>query len=140
MPLAGVDLGYGTTVEFSEDSGATWFKLVGIQDVTIPFGEADEVEVTHMESPNRTREFIAGLKTTSDISIPGLYVKGSATDVKIKTLHGNGNTIQIRFGDVGDAASFITFTGFVKNYTIQRPVDGPRTFEVALKVNAEVVA
>lgn len=138
MPLAGVDLGYGTTVEFSEDSGATWFKLLGIQDVEIPFGEADEVEVTHMESPNRTREFIAGLKTTSDITIPGLYVAGSTTDVKIKTLHVSGDTIQIRFGDVGSAV-YITFTGFVKNYTISRPVDGARTFEVTLKVNAEVV-
>lgn len=138
MPLAGVDLGYGTTVEVSENSGVSWFKLAGIQDVQIPFGEADEVEVTHMESPNRTREFIAGLRTTSDITIPGLYVAGSATDVKIKTLHGSGATILIRFGDVGNEET-ITFTGFVKNYTIDRPVDGPRTFEVALKVNAEVV-
>jgi predicted secreted protein len=103
-------------------------------------GEADEVEVTHMESPNATREFIAGLKTTSDISIPGLYVAGSATDVKIKTLHASGETIQIRFGDVGSTDNRIVFTGFVKNYTISRPVDGPRTFEIALKVNAEVVA
>lgn len=139
MPLAGVDLGYGTTVEFSENSGATWFKLAGIQDVEIPFGEADEVEVTHMESPNRTREFIAGLKTQNDITIPMLYVKDSATDTKIKTLHGSGDTILIRFGDVDDT-SYITFTGFVKNYSIKRPVDGPRTAELTLKVNAEVVA
>lgn len=138
MPLAGVELGYGTTVELSEDSGTTWVKLVGIQDVEIPFGEADEVEVTHMESPNRTREFIGGLKTASDVTIPGLYVKGSATDEKIKTLHASGATIQIRFSDVDDTTNPIVFTGYVKAYTISRPVDGPRTFELGLKLNAEV--
>jgi len=89
-----------------------------------------------MESPNRTREFIAGLKTTSDITIPGLYVAGSLTDVKIKTLHSSGATIQIRFGDI-DNSETITFTGFVKNYTISRPVEVPRPLRVGPKQHAE---
>ena len=71
-----------TTVEVETTSGV-WFKLEKISGFTPPNAQVDQVDVTHLESTDGVREFIPGLTTLGDASIPMNYIPGSDTDTYI---------------------------------------------------------
>ena len=59
-------------------------KLAEVKSFTLPTPEVDQVEVTHMDSPNRRREFISGMIEDGEIEVVMNYVPGSATDILIR--------------------------------------------------------
>lgn len=61
-------IGYGGTMEWSTDSGATWNTVTEFKSGALPSDQHDKVERTHMSSPNRTREYTPGLRTPEDTS------------------------------------------------------------------------
>lgn len=75
-------IGLGT--EFWLSNGTTLTQLGEIISVTPPNPQTAEVEATHMGSPNRRREYIAGLIEDGEGTFEMNYVPGSATDVLIR--------------------------------------------------------
>lgn len=79
-------IGAGSQFWLENDSG----ELVKIGEVTeIPFPEdvADDVEVTHFESPGRRKEYIGGLIEPGDGNLQLNWVPGSDTDTLIAGAH-----------------------------------------------------
>ncbi len=109
--------GYGATfaVETAAGSGI-YTTLVETTEITAPNASVDEVEVTHMASPNRVKEFLAGLADLGSVTEKGNHIPQNATDVFLLAWRADGSTrsCRITYGN----SHTQTFLGFVKNYSV----------------------
>lgn len=106
--------------------------LLEVTDIELPDAEAEEHDVTHMKSPNRTREFKPGLVDPGEISIKINWKAGNATDVELNSLKTSREVrgIKITFPD----ASVWTFSAFVKGYKREVPLGDTKTATVKLRL------
>lgn len=131
-------IGYATRIRVGRGAGPTWTTLQHVRDVEWPQSEADEHEVTAMDSPNRTKEFIAGLIDNGETTIPLWWVPGSATDVLLKDLNSTGELVQVEFTDNSDGAVPEAYVCFVKRYARTSPVNGPQEAELVVRISGLV--
>lgn len=77
-------LGYGSRFEILWDDGGSpspsYVSLGEVINITPPSSTVDQIDVTHMESPGRRREFIDGLIDPGECSFEMNYVPGSEGD------------------------------------------------------------
>jgi predicted secreted protein len=67
--------------------------LVELEEVTeLPFGDeaSEDVEVTHMKSPGKRKEYKSGMVESGTATLTMNYVPGSASDVLIREAHASG--------------------------------------------------
>lgn len=74
------------------NASAALTELVEVVSFTLPNGEAETIEATHLKSPNRRREFIPGMIDDGDIEVVLNYVPGSATDILVRAARDDGVT------------------------------------------------
>lgn len=67
-------------------------ELVEVVSFSLPNGETETVEATHLKSPNRRREYIAGMIEDGELEVMLNYVPGSATDTLILTALTDGDS------------------------------------------------
>lgn len=67
-------------------------ELVEVVSFTMPNGVAETIEATHLKSPNRRREYIAGMIEDGELEIVLNYVPGSATDILLRAALEDGAT------------------------------------------------
>lgn len=119
-------IGWGGKVYLSTDNTeANLAELAEVVEVTFPSDETDEVEATHLQSPGRRKEFIAGLIDGGEVTIMNNYDPGSATDLLLTDAKENGTTRKVRFvipdtSGTGAAEWNIVASGFVKKYAPDR--------------------
>jgi hypothetical protein len=131
-------IGYGTRIRVGVGAGPTWTTLQHVGDVEWPMAEADEHEVTAMDSPNRTKEYIAGLIDNGEITIPLNWVPGSDTDTVLTAIQASGEIVQVEFLSNADGATPETYAGFCKRYARTSPVNGVQTAEASFRINGTV--
>ena len=108
-------IGYGTTVEVQNGETTPGWEFIGeITNITPPNESVDQVDVTHMESPGRTREFIQGLIDPGEMSLDLNHVPGSATDDLILEWRTSGETRSMRITYPNNVTE--TFPAFVLGY------------------------
>ncbi len=79
--------------EFHLDSAANVLtELVEVVSFTLPNGETETVEATHLKSPNRRREYVPGMIDDGDLEVVINYVPGSATDILLRAALDDGVT------------------------------------------------
>lgn len=79
--------------EFHLDSATDVLtELVEVVSFTLPNGEAETVEATHLKSPNRRREYVPGMIEDGDLTVVLNYVPGSASDVLLMAALNDGDT------------------------------------------------
>lgn len=83
--------GWGGEFHFDNNSDVLteWVEVVSF---TLPNGETEKIDATHLKSPNRRREFISGMIDDGDITIVLNYVPGSQTDLDIMQAYTEGDT------------------------------------------------
>jgi hypothetical protein len=75
-------IGWGGELHLSTDNTeANLVELSEVRSVDFPTIEVDEHEVTHLKSPDRYKEYIAGLKDGGEFTATLNYDPGSATDL-----------------------------------------------------------
>jgi len=74
--------GWGGEFHFTNDS-AVLTELVEVKGFTLPNGTVEQLDATHLKSPNRRREKIAGMIDDGDLVVRLNYVPGSPTDLLI---------------------------------------------------------
>lgn len=89
--MTSAKIGYGSQFWLDNDA-AVLTKLGEITGVTLPNPQVEDVEATHMESPDRRREYIAGLIEDGEGTFEMNLVPGSATDTLIRTALSDGET------------------------------------------------
>lgn len=142
MAASNALLGYGCVVEVST-SGLSPDVLTPIDEViTIspPTSKSDQIDVTHMQSPNRRREFIAGLTDGGEFSCEMNFVPGGNTDdflfAIINTPVGQSKRRFIRLSFPNGTTWF--FQGDLTDYTIAAPVDNKMTATAVFKVSGDL--
>lgn len=126
-------IGYGTEFWLDNASGVLT-QLDEILSVTPPNPQVDDVEATHMLSPNRRREYIAGLIEDGEGTFEMNYVPGSATDVIIRAALADGVTrsYKIVLPD-GDAGWEIEGDCIVRGYERNVPIDDRMTATLTIR-------
>lgn len=88
QPQSGALLGYGTHFQILNINASpdAWVELAEVFSITFPGATVDQVDVTHMQSPGRFREYINGMIEGGDPTLEMNYVPGSATDLFLNVL------------------------------------------------------
>src|SRR5580765_4495660 len=114
-------LGYGSLFSMESttspgDSPLTYVALAEIKNIKPPNQQTDDVDVTHNTSPQRRREFIAGLIDPGEASFDMNFVPGSASDLRLQGLLTAGTNVNCRI----TFPNLINwdFIGIVKGYEI----------------------
>lgn len=136
--MSDASIGYGSYFHISQNSGSTWIEIAEVFDITPPSQAVDQVDVTHMQSPNRTREFIAGLSDPGSASFEMNFVPGSSSDLKIQEIRGTGEQVLCRVTFPNSVTW--TFTGQIESYEPAIPNEDKMTASVSFKVSGSTVA
>lgn len=134
-------LGYGSLFSIeSQDSPGTFVELAEVMNITPPSSKVDQVDVTHMQSPYRRREFIDGLVDPGECSFEMNYVPGSASDLILLDI------INTPVGETRRRTCRITYPNLVKDtfsanlqsYEPDVPTDDKMTATVTWRVTGSV--
>ena len=123
----------------SETSPDLYVALDEVKNITPPTLTLDRIDVTHMQSPNRYREFITGLIDPGEASIEINFVPGGTTDDRLRELLNlpSGATrlraMQISFPN----GATMTFSAEVMSYEPTVPVDDAMTATVTFSVSGQ---
>ena len=130
-------IGYGSTVRIGRGVAPVYTELDLIGDLELPDEQIDEVEITHMKSPGRRRQFIAGLIDSGEVSIPMNYIPGSDSDTLLKEIKATGENVilEITIGENGTPESY---EAFLKGYRRTAPVDDKMTAEATFRISAQI--
>ncbi|MER5172665.1 phage tail tube protein [Thioclava kandeliae] len=138
MSVTGVAIGYGVVVRIGRGATPTWTTLVGVGDLEMPNGEADEIEASSHSSPNRTKEFIPGLQDNGTLALPLDYIPDSDQDVMLLELNNTSELIQLGIKPPGGTEEI--YAAWVKSYPRSLPVNGKAAATLNLRVNGLVEA
>jgi predicted secreted protein len=131
-------IGYDTRFAIEDAVGSgVYVALAEVFTVTPPSGTIDQIDATHMQSADRTREFIPGLKDPGSASAEMNYVPNSATDQRLSALEISGETLSMRITYPNGVT--VTFPASVESYEKAIPLDDKMTAVITLKVSGAVV-
>ncbi len=129
--------GQGTVVEFTP-SGGEKVVIGRLSKVSEIAPEAEEIEVTTLDSQGGYREYIQGRRDAGTIELSGFLDSANAGQAALRTAFDNGSAgrFEVLFAD-GSTASF---SAFVKKYGIgAAQVDGAVEFTAILRVSGAIV-
>lgn len=130
-------IGWGGELHVSSDNTeANLVELLEVREVGFPNDEADEHEVTHLKSPGRRKEFIAGLIDGGEFTATLNYDPGNATDLLLTAAKDTGDTRKIKIvipddSGTGTADWNMVTSAFVKRWA-------PDTMEANAPITATV--
>lgn len=127
-------LGYGSVLELADIATPTTREYIGeVSNFTLPSASTDQVDVTHMQSPNKSREFIDGLTDHGEFGCEMNYVPGSQADLRMLAAKGKRKRIYITFPNGVQVA----FTGTRQSYEKTAATDDKMTASASFKVSGE---
>lgn len=136
--MATVKIGYGAQL-WIDNGSSVMTKVAELIEIGLPNPQVDEVEATHFESPDRSREYVPGLTDNGEITFGINFVAGSATDTLITGAIAGG---EVRDMEVvvpaGAASQTFAFSGLVKGYEKNVPIDDRQTATITVRVNGAV--
>lgn len=137
MAASEARVGWGGSVSLSTDNtAANLQELVEVVSFGLPDESTDEVDVTHLKSPNRYKEFIAGLTDRGSVEVTLNYVPGSTTDTLISAARAAGDTRAVKFvipDTDGTPAWEISTFAFVQGYS-RGPVSAGDKIEATVRL------
>ena len=82
--------GWGGAFKFDNNSGVLT-ELVEVVSFTLPNGETEKLDATHLKSPNRRREKISGMIDDGELQVVLNYEPGGASDLLIMQAYTEGD-------------------------------------------------
>lgn len=131
-------IGYGTIYEIWDKSlGVPAFvEVAEVINVTPGEATADRVDATHMQSPNRRREYISGLIDNGEASFEINWVPGSNTDVMLRELFESGDVVEHRITFPGAAPRVtVTYDASIIGFSKAIPIDDRMTATITVAVS-----
>lgn len=129
-------IGYGMTVEMADaDNPTERFLLREVKTANPPNETTETGDATHMQSPNKTREFIDTMTDPGEFSIELNHVPGSATDLYLRASKGKRKIIWVTYAN----GCQLIFRGVRTGYEMPAALDDVMTATLTLKVSGEPV-
>lgn len=111
--MSNADIGYGASFGIESATPDVFDIVAEVVSITPPGYSREAIDVTHLNSPGRYKEFIAGMNETGDASMTLNFVP-SATDALVDAFTAGDGKYQITFPN----GVTMTFSGFVLSYEI----------------------
>jgi predicted secreted protein len=129
-------IGYGSSYAIWDSTLTTpaFVTLAEVISITPGESETDRIEATHMASPGRRREYIAGLVDSGEASIELNWIPGNATDLLLRRLQADGEVTQHRI-TINDSGVTLTYDGAITGYSKSMPVDDRLTATVTVALS-----
>lgn len=126
----------GTTLKFTPAGGTQVVvgKLTSVGEIA---PEAEEVDITTLESTGGYREYMQGFRDSGELEITGFHDADDAGQTALRTAFASGasGAFEVKFPD--DTA--VTFLGFIKSHTIgSAEVDGAIGFGAVIRISGAV--
>ncbi|WP_136685697.1 phage tail tube protein [Falsirhodobacter xinxiangensis] len=134
-------IGYGSTVRIGRGATPTWTELALVGDIEMPDEQVDEIEVTHMKSPGRRKQFIAGLIDGGEVSIPLNHIPGSTTDALLLAIKATGEQVLIEItlpAPIEETPTPEVFSGYLSGYGRTAPVSDKMTATATFRLSEAV--
>jgi len=128
-------IGAGMTFQVENAAGSgVYVALAELTSMTPPSATVDQIDVTNMDSPDLTREYIGGFSDPGECSMGMNFVPGSTTDDFIFAwrLANDVRSCKITWPN----AVVWTFSGFITGYEIEAPFDDKMSATLTLKVSS----
>lgn len=137
---SGALLGYGSRFLIeSLDSPNQFYDLGEVFNITPPSATVDQIDVTHMQSPDRRREFISGLIDGGEASFEMNYIPGSDADDRLNAILDAAPDERRRTCRIIYPNSIVhTFDAELTGYEPTVPTDDKMTATVTFKVTGAV--
>lgn len=127
-------IGYGSKLSYSETSiSGPWTEVAEVLECPPPSPEVDEAELTHQQSPDYYREFVATLIDPGDTEITLNYTPASHELAMTKIRQSIWWRIELPDGTTFD------FKAYVKSVSNENPIDDRITFSITLRVSGPIV-
>lgn len=115
---------------------SAWAQVLGIEELNMPDKTPDDIDVTHMQSPGRTRETIPGLLAAADWSQDIQLWAGDAVQADLDALAalteaGTPEMIRVEM-NVGGYRR--TYRGYVNTFDPQASVGDKRMAALSMKL------
>lgn len=134
------DIGYQDELWIGPFEGNTvvteWTQILGIETLGTPEKTPEDIDVTHMQSPGRTRETIPGLLSSADWSQEIQYWPGHASQILLESLA----TLNETGGKENVLVEFVvggirrTYRGYVNAFTPTSSIGEKRMANLSLKI------
>ena len=127
----------GTTLKFKAD-GAEQLTVGRLTSVGEIAPEAEEVDVTTLESTGGYREYMQGFRDAGEIAVSGFHQAGDAGQAALRAAFDSGEagSVEVLFSD----GTTVSFSAFVKSCSLgAAEVDGAVGFSAVLRLSGVVV-
>lgn len=138
-------LGYGSYFQVEDQNSPTVFNYITeVFNITPPTFTVDQVDVSHMQSPGRIREFISGLIDPGEAGFEMNFVPGSESDQLLfdwmNTAAGvtRRRTCRVIFPPTSAGTYYWEFSGEITGYEPTLPTDDKATATVTIKVTGTI--
>ena len=132
-------IGYTSIFELWDASASPpeFVTLGEVTSISPPQFTSDTIDVTHMQSPGRKREYILGLISPGEASIEMNFVPGSASDELLRAVQTSGvATPAIITYPNGVTWSF---DALVSGYEVSVPVDDKMAVTVTMQITSDLM-
>lgn len=122
-----------------QEPETTWTQILGLEPVPFPENVPEDIDVTHQQSPGRSRESIPGLSPVIDATVEKQLWLGSDGDVLLATLAdlyeaGTREDVLIEFMIDHTTPLRRTYRGNISGFTPSPQVGDKRMVSVAMKI------
>jgi predicted secreted protein len=134
------DIGFGTAFKTGNgaDPNEIFTAMAEVTNITPPGMSRDTVDVTHEQSPEAWREFIAGLKDAGEVSIDMNFVPGGTDAAALMAeLSLTGKAAKKNRKIVFPDGSEFAFKAILTGYEPDAPIDDKMSASVTFKVSGK---
>lgn len=123
----------------SEAPETTWTQILGLEPVPFPENVPEDIDVTHQQSPGRSRETMPGLSPAVDATLEKQLWLGNAGDTLLAELAddyeaGDREDVLIEFMIDHTTPLRRTYRGHITSFIPQATVGDKRMVSVGMKI------
>lgn len=143
--MAAGDIGYKSTLEYGDGATPEVFTAVfQVTKITPPKATVKQVDMTHLESPGRANEFMAGFAEYGNAEATMIYDYTNVTHGQMFTDRANGTTRNWRYrlknSVTGAVEQTHTFPGFIIDCALgEISTEARRELNISIKTAGNVV-
>ncbi|RJP54167.1 MAG: hypothetical protein C4583_03290 [Anaerolineaceae bacterium] len=133
-------IGHGALFKIANEASPEVMTVVGeITSITMPSIGRDPIEATHMQSTEKWREFIAGLKDGGEVSCELNFVPGSEGTTLLLAQLDEDNVTPCEITLPTTPAYDWSFDAIMTGFESEAPVDDKMTATVTFKITGKPV-